>query len=95
MNVEIGDEAALFPEKYYLNGIAVAVCGKYSQRPRILETVNGRTCVQMLMVLNGIEIYSRKGQLEETCSCVAQCTLRHKLGRCKLSSLLATIGEVC
>jgi len=33
---------------------------------------------------------SGKGQLEETCSYVAQCTLRHKLGRCKLSSLLAT-----
>ncbi len=25
MNVEIGDEAALFPEKEYINGIAVAV----------------------------------------------------------------------
>jgi hypothetical protein len=25
MNVEIGAEAALFPEKEYLNGIAVAV----------------------------------------------------------------------
>jgi hypothetical protein len=26
MNVEIGAEAALFPEKEYLNGIFVAVC---------------------------------------------------------------------
>jgi len=26
MNVEIGAEAALFPEKEYKNGIAVAVC---------------------------------------------------------------------
>ncbi len=26
MNVEIGAEAALFPEKKYINGIAVAVC---------------------------------------------------------------------
>ncbi len=26
MNVEIGAEAALFPEKEYINGIAVAVC---------------------------------------------------------------------
>ncbi len=25
MNVEIGSEAALFPEKEYINGIAVAV----------------------------------------------------------------------
>ncbi len=28
MNVEIGAEAALFPEKEYINGIAVAVHGK-------------------------------------------------------------------
>ncbi len=26
MNVEIGAEAALFPEKEYIKGIAVAVC---------------------------------------------------------------------
>ncbi len=26
MNVEIGAEAALFPEKEYINGTAVAVC---------------------------------------------------------------------
>jgi hypothetical protein len=26
MNVEIGAEAALFPETEYINGIAVAVC---------------------------------------------------------------------
>jgi hypothetical protein len=28
MNVEIGAEAAQFPEKEYINGIAVAVCSK-------------------------------------------------------------------
>ncbi len=28
MNVEIGAEAAQFPEKEYMNGIAVAVCGR-------------------------------------------------------------------
>jgi hypothetical protein len=28
MNVEIGAEAALFPEKEYINGIAVAVYSK-------------------------------------------------------------------
>jgi hypothetical protein len=28
MNVEIGAEAAQFPEKEYINGIAVAVCIK-------------------------------------------------------------------
>ncbi len=28
MNVEIGAEAAQFPEKEYVNGIAVAVCKK-------------------------------------------------------------------
>jgi hypothetical protein len=26
MNVEIGAEAALFPEKEYINGLSVAVC---------------------------------------------------------------------
>jgi hypothetical protein len=31
MNVEIGAEAALFPEKEYINGIAVAVQAKTSQ----------------------------------------------------------------
>jgi hypothetical protein len=30
MNVEIGAEAALFPEKEYINGIAVPVCLCYS-----------------------------------------------------------------
>jgi hypothetical protein len=29
MNVEIGAEAALFPEKEYINGIAVAVFDKF------------------------------------------------------------------
>jgi hypothetical protein len=28
MNVEIGAEAALFPEKYYINGISLAVQSK-------------------------------------------------------------------
>jgi hypothetical protein len=33
MNVEIGAEAALFPEKEYINGIAVAVCsGRISRQ---------------------------------------------------------------
>jgi hypothetical protein len=30
MNVEIGAEATLFPEKEYINGIAVAVCSSRS-----------------------------------------------------------------
>jgi hypothetical protein len=29
MNVEIGAEAALFPEKEYIKGIFVAVCKEY------------------------------------------------------------------
>jgi hypothetical protein len=29
MNVEIGAEATLFPEKEYINGIAVAVCSAW------------------------------------------------------------------
>jgi hypothetical protein len=32
MNVEIGAEAALFPEKEYINGIAVAVYRQYQYR---------------------------------------------------------------
>jgi hypothetical protein len=39
MNVEIGAEAALFPEKEYINGIAVAVrAGPYNNRLKILST---------------------------------------------------------
>ena len=30
MNVEIGTEAAQFPEKGYINGIFIAVCTLYS-----------------------------------------------------------------
>jgi hypothetical protein len=33
MNVEIGAEAALFPEKEYVNGIAVAVCKVFTDKP--------------------------------------------------------------
>jgi hypothetical protein len=42
MNVEIGAEAAQFPEKEYINGIAVAVCAysskllAYLKKPDIL-----------------------------------------------------------
>jgi hypothetical protein len=36
MNVEIGAEAELFPEKEYINGIAVAVCQSPSKIPRYL-----------------------------------------------------------
>jgi hypothetical protein len=32
MNVEIGAEAAQFPGKEYINGIAVAVCGRQQCR---------------------------------------------------------------
>jgi hypothetical protein len=39
MNVEIGAEAALFPEKEYINGIAVAVWGVEGGWPR-----NKRPC---------------------------------------------------
>jgi hypothetical protein len=69
MNVEIGaePEATLFPEKDYINGIAVAVCGKYSQRPRILETENRQRkdmCSNAYGV-DGIEILSEKGNLRK------------------------------
>jgi hypothetical protein len=39
MNMEIGAEAALFPEKEYLNGIAVAVC--YTRRSKMKSNVRG------------------------------------------------------
>jgi hypothetical protein len=34
MNVEIGAEAALFPEKEYISGIFVAVCSVSMRRTR-------------------------------------------------------------
>jgi hypothetical protein len=37
MNVEIGAEAALFPEKDYINGIAVAVWPRISKIIRVGE----------------------------------------------------------
>jgi hypothetical protein len=37
MNVEIGAEAALFPEKEYINGIAVAVRSATSQTRRSIS----------------------------------------------------------
>jgi hypothetical protein len=33
MNVEIGAEAALFPEKEYINGIFIAVRGEFGDFP--------------------------------------------------------------
>jgi hypothetical protein len=45
MNVEIGAEAALFPEKEYINGIAVAVQGK--------RTYAGLTYVKPCECMNG------------------------------------------
>ncbi len=35
MNVEIGAEAALFPEKEYISGIFVAVCVKAIAQSRV------------------------------------------------------------
>ncbi len=37
MNVEIGAEAMLFPEKEYVNGIAVAVQILFRQRPTAIK----------------------------------------------------------
>ncbi len=45
MNVDIGAEAALFPEKDYINGIAVAVRGGGTyrrQRPRVLKLLRAQ-----------------------------------------------------
>jgi hypothetical protein len=35
MNVEIGTEAALFPEKEYISGIFVTVSGNQQRRERV------------------------------------------------------------
>ncbi len=40
MNVEIGAEAALFPEKEYINGIFVAVQGLISHLKRVFRQDN-------------------------------------------------------
>ncbi len=40
MNVEIGAEAALFPEKEYINGIAVAVCVEVYFTLKVLSSRN-------------------------------------------------------
>jgi hypothetical protein len=39
MNVEIGAEAALFPEKEYINGIAVAVWSLFRLEKFLVSTV--------------------------------------------------------
>ncbi len=39
MNVEIGAEAAQFPEKEYINGIAVAVCGNWTVETKRFEEI--------------------------------------------------------
>jgi hypothetical protein len=44
MNVEIGAEAALFPEKEYINGIAVAVCNAFYTRTSLLPVVWNSYC---------------------------------------------------
>ncbi len=49
MNVEIGTEAAQFPEKEYLNGISFAVC-----RPKkSLKNDHYRACVFLLTEATG------------------------------------------
>jgi hypothetical protein len=40
MNVEIGAEASLFPEKEYINGIAVAVQGTRYRIPKLERCEN-------------------------------------------------------
>jgi hypothetical protein len=49
MNVELGAEAALFPEKEYINGIAVAVqrCNGTNAGPGCLEVSMGWPCISL------------------------------------------------
>ncbi len=54
MNVEIGAEAALFPEEEYINGIAVAVWGK-----QVKDATNA-------LILKPLEIKSKKLQPQKS-----------------------------
>jgi hypothetical protein len=45
MNVEIGAEAAQFPEKEYINGIAVAVYDRqFTEKKKIISHLVARKC---------------------------------------------------
>ncbi len=56
MNVEIGAEAAQFPEKEYINGIAVAVWfGKQEEMRKLYGHYNysqRSTCIVILLLVN-------------------------------------------
>jgi hypothetical protein len=52
MNVEIGAEAALFPEKEYINGIAIAVCVFFSLHSTIfIESYLAKKVVKQFQYL--------------------------------------------
>jgi hypothetical protein len=64
MNVEIGAEAALFPEKEYINGIAVAVYGDEmtvacSYR---FDQINNMVVV-LSVLINGVKIFIVKQKI--------------------------------
>jgi hypothetical protein len=62
MNVEIGAEAALFPEKEYINGIAVAVWDRVKQST-VDDVSNGlKNCIHVCIVSDTLE---RKRHNEE------------------------------
>ncbi len=53
MNVEIGAEAAQFPEKEYINGIAVAVCCVIIWHRDIMLTSHNTVYLQILYSILG------------------------------------------
>ncbi len=58
MNVEIGAEAALFPEKEYINGIAVAVFSKFSQFTQFSQTYCPRPIrILILSLISTLELF--------------------------------------
>jgi hypothetical protein len=60
MNVEIGAEATQFPEKEYINGIAVAVCAysskllAYLKKPDILCFVSVYSTVHVGQIVSAL-----------------------------------------
>ncbi len=68
MNVKIGAEAALFPEKEYINGIAVAVCQNFFpyflrtfQKYLFLNlTYNLRTSIKIVIYVHFVQYYRRR-----------------------------------
>jgi hypothetical protein len=60
MNVEIGTEAAQFPEKEYVNGICVAVQGAVNMESRPLPAIGdcGHACRLVMSITAPVNVIS-------------------------------------